>query len=275
MTKEALREAFSYAKQQGRPVNALLFCNPNNPLGTVLDREEFQGIIEVLAEENQECCIIFDEAYCEMIYNSQTRLWLEFLADKIAFTKNMTHKKFYESFWERTIILRSATKSHSASGARMAAVINLNPTMQKGLMRVNTKAPRQEDQLAYASAVAKLDNRLYDPQLKAMRQHYELQVRFVESELKALGISLREDYAVGGAFYVITKLKALQNYKVENKEILTELKKKIGLFLENDRLTTDEHIAYYLMVKHKIALIPLSYFGLDSQYHLRMTCSLG
>jgi len=276
LTRYALEEAFTCAHQQGKAVNALLFCNPNNPLGTVLGKQEFQNIVEILAEKNQTCCIIFDEAYCEMFYQTQTKLWLEFLGEKIALAKNNTHGSIYKNLWERTIILRSATKSLSASGERMAAIINLNMSMEKSLLKENVRigCPPQYAQIAYAFAVAKLQSRSSDVQLTSLRQHYETQVRFVENELKALGIYISNDHVVGGAFYVIIKLKALHNYKVENKEVLAQLS-KIGLHLEDDRLTTDEHIAYYLIVKHNIAIIPLSYFGVDSKYHLRMTCSLG
>lgn len=276
LTKQNLKDAFLNAKSQGKDVSALVFCGPNNPLGNVLSEEELEAIAGVMYEEQQECCIIFDEAYSKLSFTPNANLWLEFLFEKFTFSENDEQERLYKKLWGKTSILQSATKGDSVSGERYACIVNLNDSIEEDLTQENDSIgyPPESSQISYAVATAKLTDRHFDAQVESLREYYEFQVRFAEEELKSARMYISDSYTVEGAFYVILKLEKLYNYKVKDKEILAKLE-KAGFQLEGDKLATDEQIAYYILFKHKVALIPLSYFGVDSKFYLRMTCSLG
>lgn len=71
LTAEAIEasiiEAYEAAKEDHIQPKAILICNPNNPMGTVIDAEEMKKIAVVL-KKYPDLRIIFDEAYTEMNY---------------------------------------------------------------------------------------------------------------------------------------------------------------------------------------------------------------
>jgi len=115
----SIESANKLASIDGGYPHALLLCDPNNPLGTVLGGEELEKIADVL-RANKDLTIILDEAYAEMVLDGQKHVSLLSVAPDL---KN------------RIILLRSATKGLSAAGERMAITIAFNKEIMKTMLQ--------------------------------------------------------------------------------------------------------------------------------------------
>jgi aspartate/methionine/tyrosine aminotransferase len=146
LTAESLRKSLESAHQlaktdRGEP-RAFLLCDPSNPLGTVLGREELEKIAIVL-REYPKLNIILDEAYAEMVLDGEKHVSLLTVAPDLK---------------DRIIIMRSATKGLSAAGERMAITMafddKIMSTILKNSISTYGHAPRSL-QIAYAETMSK------------------------------------------------------------------------------------------------------------------------
>jgi cystathionine beta-lyase len=80
---------------------AVMVCNPHNPTGRVLTREELQAIGRIAIEHD--LTIICDEIHADLVYSGSQHLPLSSLSPEIA---------------ARTVTLSSATKSFNIAGLR-------------------------------------------------------------------------------------------------------------------------------------------------------------
>jgi aspartate/methionine/tyrosine aminotransferase len=295
LTPAALKAAINNAKKSNFNINALLLCNPYNPLGTVISKKEWDEIIEIL--QNEDFNIIFDEPYAEMNFTKQP-LFLQYLAeiirqinsDKKSFatatqmtpnasgnTEEHTKKQIY-NLLKRTLILRSATKALSTSGERQGLIISFDPEIIQKLTQIinNSGKPSLSLQTAYAFAMKKFMEQVVYPEIFFLKRYYEHQTKYMHSELKKLGLAMPDpNYKVEGTFYVLANIDFLIGYKIPDSTVLVKLR-EVGLILKNDTIATDVEIAYYLLINHGLSITPLSYFGTSPyQGYLRITCSTG
>lgn len=256
LTPAALEEAIIEAKvlaenDQAQP-KAFVLCDPNNPLGTVLRKNEAEGIAEVL-RRHPELLIVLDEAYAELCINGTAHWSLLRVAPDL---KN------------RIILMRSATKALSAAGERMAVAVAFDPTLMSELVQENIglcgHAPKSL-QFAFATAMNNLD----EQELRALADHYRPQLELVSHRLIELGADMPDPtYQVEGTFYILTDLSDL--FGLPLPQPCQQVLNKQGV------IETDEDIAYYLLFTDGIMITPFSYFGSDpSLGYLRITCSCG
>lgn len=75
LTAHAVQASLDRAIREEKSINAFLFCDPNNPLGTIISEEEIKKIAEILKAylqkeqdlpDDQKTMIILDEAYAEL-----------------------------------------------------------------------------------------------------------------------------------------------------------------------------------------------------------------
>jgi aspartate/methionine/tyrosine aminotransferase len=232
-------------------IAAFLFCDPNNPLGTSLNPEEWQAIATVL-KQYPEVPIVLDEAYAEMRLDGQPHQSLLTLAPEL---------------YSRLVLLRSATKGLSAAGQRMAVLVTPNALLMSQLVAKNVAiyghAPRAE-QIIFAQALYHFNHSDHND----LVAFYAPQVNLALTRLKAMGAMMPDSlYKVEGTFYVLADLSALLGL---------ELPKEVAYVLNKPGFTTtDEDIAYYLLFKG-VSIAPLSYFG-ASPYagFMRITCCGG
>jgi aspartate/methionine/tyrosine aminotransferase len=109
LTPELLDRALADA---GRPVKALLFTSPDNPLGTIPSREE---ISQVLAWANDhELHAVFDEIYALSVFGERS------------FT---SCAELLPSLGERVHIVWAFSKDFGASGLRCGVLVSENPAI--------------------------------------------------------------------------------------------------------------------------------------------------
>jgi cystathionine beta-lyase len=79
----------------------LLLCNPHNPSGRVLGREELEAIARVAVE--RDLVVVADEVHCDLVYAGARHMPLATLGEEVA---------------ARTVTINSATKSFNIAGLR-------------------------------------------------------------------------------------------------------------------------------------------------------------
>lgn len=243
LTARALQEKILDLEFDGTPADAIIICDPNNPLGTTLEREEVIKIAEVL-RIHPNIKIILDEAYAEMCFTNEHHSFLRLAPD----LKN------------RMIILRSATKGMSAAGERMAAIIAFDSTLVNQIVsahcNINGHAPKSSQE-SYATAIQSI-SRQNDTTLSELKSFYQPKLNLVFTHLKQMRALPGQNYKPNGAFYAIANLKALIGTP-----------STAGVLMK-----TDTDIANYLLDQYYISLAPLSIMGLDEKKGwLRITCS--
>ena len=120
LTAQAVKKSIAAASQQGKEISAFVFCDPNNPLGTVVSPQEWRKIMRELHKVPQ-ALIILDEAYAEICFTHDYQ--------SLFTLANAALRK-------RIILLqRSATKGCSTSGKRMSILVTQNQSVIESIIR--------------------------------------------------------------------------------------------------------------------------------------------
>lgn len=182
-------EAFSFPSKEvieksiSSKTKALLICNPANPTGAVLSKDEIETIIQIA--EEKDLYIIADEIYRDFIYDGQ---------EYISFAD-------YEDASHRVIILDSISKRFSACGARIGAIMSKNKDFMSAIAKVATArlAVSTLEQVGTA-ALYKMNNSY----LKEVNDEYRERRDLVYNMLSEIeGV---DTYKSEGAFYTIVGL---------------------------------------------------------------------
>ena len=135
-------------------------CNPNNPTGDLLSKEEVLGIAE--AARKLKCILVVDEAFIDFCP-----------ADSVI---GHVHANPY------LIVLRSMTKFYAITGLRAGYGV-FHPAIIKRIMEF--KEPWTMNTLAQKSAIAAIDDRDYaERTMDVIRNEKE----FIENGLRDIGI---------------------------------------------------------------------------------------
>ncbi|WED43689.1 pyridoxal phosphate-dependent aminotransferase [Legionella cardiaca] len=252
LTAEALErsisEAYELAKiDQGKP-KAVLICNPNNPLGTVISEDELIKIAQVL-KKYPDLHVIIDEAYAEMAYEKAPSLL-----------------KIAPYLKDRMLVMRSGTKGLSVAGERLAVLMAFDKVMMSKLVTKNISltghAPISA-QKAYAETMKNLSNE----DLAALKKFYKKKVDYVAERLNTMGAGMPDpNYKVEGAFYVLADFSDMLGLSLPE-----QAKRALG---KTGEIKTDEELAYALLFEDDLMIAPLSYFGMPGDKgFMRITCS--
>lgn len=124
----AMAEAISEATKM------VFVCNPNNPTGTIVAKEEVEQFLEQVPED---VLVVFDEAYYEYVTSEQYPETINYLAD-----------------YDNVIILRTFSKAYGLAGLRIGYGI-ASPQIIDYWSRV--KQPFNVDAVAQKAALAALE----------------------------------------------------------------------------------------------------------------------
>lgn len=252
LLKQSIASANTVEKFDHESIHAVVLCYPNNPLGTVLRKEEWQEIAQVL-ETLPNALIILDEAYAELDYTDEG-------ASLFSVAPQLR---------DRMVLMRSGTKGLSAAGERLAILVCQNKAIMARLLEINVTTcfhPPRHLQMAFAVGMAALDT--HDKQKR--KAFYQPQIEYVQKRLHEMNAQLPDPhYKVEGSFYVLANLKALLGKPMSDAA-------KCAFASPHDLILTDEDLVYCLLFDDNIMLVPGSYFGLDPTLgYVRITCSIG
>lgn len=251
-TAQTLKESLEEAKKLNRPICAILICDPNNPLSTIISPAEWEYIANIL-RLHPNILIVLDEAYAEMQLDGRKYISLLTVAPDLK---------------KRILIFRSATKGLSAAGERMAATFIFDHEIMQEMMDTTVNiyghAP-VSSQIVYATAFSSLTSKT----MAISARYHKRQVDYVFQTLVSMGAEMPDpQYKPMGTFYVLSHLSELYD-----QPIFREAIRALG---KNGKTITDEDIAYNLLFQDGVMIAPLSYFGASNKAgFFRITCSEG
>lgn len=162
----------------------ILFCNPCNPSGNVMGREEIENIANYLA--NKDIFIVADEIYSELSFGEFTSF------------------ASFPQIQDKLIIINGFSKSHSMTGWRVGYTI-LPLEYRKPLLNTTLftlSSPMAVSLAAAESAITKYRDRSH------VRKIYQERAEFMYEKLIELGFKVVRPK---GAFYIFADYTDISN----------------------------------------------------------------
>lgn len=166
----------------------VLFCNPCNPSGNVMGKEEIENIANYLADKN--IFIVADEIYSELSFGEFTSF------------------ASFPQIQDKLIIINGFSKSHSMTGWRVGYTIfpleYRKPLLNTTLFTLSS--PMAVSLAAAESAITKYRDRSH------VRKVYQERAEFMYEKLEELGFDVVKPK---GAFYIFanyTKISDLNSF---------------------------------------------------------------
>jgi aspartate aminotransferase len=170
-------------KKINRKTKGILICNPNNPTGTVYEKEELEMIAKIAKEKN--LFVLSDETYREFVYDGK---------------KHYSMMEFPE-IQDRVILLDSVSKRFSACGARIGCLASKNKKVIEGATKFAQArlSPPMIEQLAIIPIL--INSKKYTG--KIAKEYKDRRDEVFKSLQKIPGICCVKP---SGAFYITVKL---------------------------------------------------------------------
>lgn len=161
---------------------AIILCNPNNPTGTMLNREELLPIAELV--EEHDLLVLSDEIYAELSYE----------ADYVSFSS-------LPNMQDRTILISGFSKSFAMTGWRLGYAAGPAELIQ-AMTKIHQYTIMCAPTMAQYGAVEAL--RSGSASVEHMRKSYRQRRNFVTSAFEEMGLMTNRP---GGAFYIFPSIK--------------------------------------------------------------------
>ncbi|WP_064092820.1 aminotransferase [Rossellomorea aquimaris] len=161
---------------------AVLLCSPNNPTGTVLEREDLEKLAEVIREHD--LVVLSDEIYSELAYDHQHV--------SIASLEGMR---------ERTIVINGFSKGFAMTGWRLGYIC-APKEIALPLLKIHQYAMMCASTPAQYAAVEALDKGI--DEVMEMKRSYRHRRHYFVDSLNELGLTC---HTPGGAFYAFPSIK--------------------------------------------------------------------
>lgn len=169
-------------KKISSKTKAIIICNPSNPTGSLLSKNDIEKILYLAEKHN--LYVISDEAYRELVYDEKPSSLIE-----------------YEKYHERIIIIDSFSKKFSLCGIRVGMIVTKNKLVIENIKKL-AQARLSPPLIGQLVAIAALKNA--QPVIENVKQKFAIRrqkILEVLSDIKGI------EYAhPKGAFYVFIKL---------------------------------------------------------------------
>lgn len=106
-------------KRITKNTKAILYCNPNNPTGTVYTPSEVEGLVSIAKKYH--LFLLSDEVYREYCYDGK---------------KQVSLLSYMREIPDQAIVLDSMSKRYSLCGARLGMLVSLNADLMAGVLRM-------------------------------------------------------------------------------------------------------------------------------------------
>jgi cystathionine beta-lyase len=114
-----------------------LSCNPHNPVGRVLTREELTGLAEICLRHG--LAVVADEIHCDIVFSGHRHLPLASLDPEIA---------------ARTVTLMAPSKTFNLAGLKCSVAIITDQALRERFVAARLDLVQNVNILGYAAAVA-------------------------------------------------------------------------------------------------------------------------
>lgn len=243
-------------------IKALIWNDPNNPLGTKANREELQNLAQVI-EKYPDLIIIHDEIYKDIVHNDETLSLLNVAPQLKA----------------RSFIIRCIGKDILGAPAIRGGMIAAPISMQTSNgSKVNFIKLMTNQQFLDGSGISILVQKIVGLSIEqklsgvsreweiGMKKEYAENIKSVVSALLDMG--LKPLVHPNGAFYVMADASRLLGKSIPRKiGCIDNLHTKVGKELKNDI-----DIASFFLHAAGVAVVPGSSFGTD-HCSFRISCT--
>lgn len=175
ITSEKLESAIT------QKTKAIMICSPNNPTGTMLNKEELQKIAEIA--NRYDLLILSDEIYAELVYD-----------------ESYTSMAAINGMKERTILISGFSKGFAMTGWRLGFVC-APEEISAAMLKVHQYSMMCAPTMAQYAALEALRNG--NDEVEEMRKSYRRRRNYMVSSLNELGLPC---HSPGGAFYVFPSI---------------------------------------------------------------------
>ena len=171
LTPKELRDAIS------EKTKLLILPFPNNPTGAILDKDDLEGLAEVL--RGTDIAVLSDEIYAELTYGK-------------------THVSIasIDGMYERTIIASGFSKAYAMTGWRLGYICAPEP-IAKQILKLHQFAIMCAPTASQFAAIEAMKNG--DEDIEYMRDEYNRRRTFILEGLRKIGL---ECFEPEGAFYI-------------------------------------------------------------------------
>ena len=214
---------------------AILINSPNNPTGTIYNREELIEIAEFA--KKHDLLIISDEIYEKLIYDGE---------------KHISIASLSEDAFERTVVINGVSKTYAMTGWRLGYMA-ASKEITKLMTSIQSHMTSNVNTISQYAAIEALNGPIED--LNTMVKEFERRRNFMVDRLgKIDGVSIIKP---SGAFYIMVNISSYFNTTFKGEEIKNSL--------DFSRVLLDEE---------KVAVIPGAGFGLDEYIRLSYATSM-
>ncbi len=214
---------------------AILINSPNNPTGTIYNREELIEIAEFA--KKHDLLIISDEIYEKLIYDGE---------------KHISIASLSQDAFERTVVINGVSKTYAMTGWRLGYMA-ASKEITKLMTSIQSHMTSNVNTIAQYAAIEALNGPIED--LNTMVKEFERRKNFMVDRLSKIdGVSIIKP---SGAFYIMVNISSYFNTTFKGEEIKNSL--------DFSRVLLDEE---------KVAVIPGAGFGLDEYIRLSYATSM-
>ncbi|WP_141433833.1 aminotransferase [Bacillus sp. 03113] len=162
---------------------AIMICSPNNPTGSMLNKQELEKIAEIA--EKYDLLVISDEIYAELVYDEE-----------------YTSLPTIEGMRDRTILVNGFSKGFAMTGWRLGFVCAPKDIAQ-AMLKIHQYSIMCAPTMAqYAGLEALLSGR---EDVEEMRKSYRRRRNLIVHSLNEMGLSC---HIPGGAFYAFPSIRS-------------------------------------------------------------------
>ncbi|QBK25082.1 aminotransferase [Ureibacillus thermophilus] len=162
---------------------ALLICFPNNPTGTLLNKQELEALADVV--KKYDLLVISDEIYAELTYD-----------------ETFTSMASLPGMRERTILINGFSKAFAMTGWRLGFVC-APEEISKQMLKVHQYALMCASTNSQYAGIEALRNGQED--VEKMVKSYKLRRNFIVNSFNEMGLTC---HMPGGAFYAFPSIES-------------------------------------------------------------------
>jgi aminotransferase len=162
---------------------AIMLCSPNNPTGTMLNKQELEAIAEIAIRHD--LLVLADEIYAELSYDEE-----------------YTSMAAIDGMWERTILINGFSKAFAMTGWRLGYVC-APPEISSAILKVQQYSLLCAPTMSQYAAIEALKNG--QPEVEKMVASYHLRRNFIVNSFNEIGLSC---HMPGGAFYAFPSIES-------------------------------------------------------------------
>jgi aspartate aminotransferase len=215
---------------------AVLLNSPNNPTGTVYDKQELEQIANFA--KKHDLLIISDEMYEKLIYGD---------------AKHISIANISDDAFNRTIIINGMSKTYAMTGWRIGYAACANTHIIKLMSNIQSHTTSNPNSIAQYASVEALNGDQTSVEL--MKEQFKIRRDYMVDKINSIdNISCLKPE---GAFYVMINISNLIGKKVDGNYINNSLD-----FAEN------------LLIKSKVAVVPGDAFGVSKYVRLSYATSI-